>query len=97
MGKRNLDSETHFETPVNKKRKTENVIDVLQSVPEISYSLSADVVDGVILTDLCAKQWRCGKPIGKQTKSSHERSENLQNSFVQCRQGKFWRNLSRIG
>lgn len=65
MGKRNIDSETHFETPVNKKRKTENVTDVLQSIPEISYSLSADVVDGVILTDLCAKQWRCGKPIGK--------------------------------
>lgn len=32
---------------------------------DVTYSLTTDVVDGVILTDLCAKQWRCGKPIGK--------------------------------
>lgn len=32
---------------------------------DVTYSLTTDLVDGVILTDLCARQWRCGKPIGK--------------------------------
>lgn len=35
------------------------------SAADVTYSLTTDLVDGVILTDLCAKQWRCGKPIGK--------------------------------
>lgn len=32
---------------------------------EVTFSLTTDIVDGVILTDLCAKKWRCGKPIGE--------------------------------
>lgn len=32
---------------------------------DVTYSLTTDLVDGVVLTDLCAKKWRCGKPIGK--------------------------------
>lgn len=75
MGKRNIDSETHFETPTHKKRKTEAAVDVLQAIPEVSYSLSADVVDGVILTDLCAKQWRCGKPIGERARRPASRDQ----------------------
>lgn len=35
------------------------------SAADVTYSLTTDLVDGVILTDLCAKKWRCGKPIGK--------------------------------
>lgn len=31
---------------------------------DVTYSLTTDLVDGVVLTDLCAKKWRCGKPIG---------------------------------
>lgn len=65
MGKRNIEHETQFETPINKKRKTESFYANTPASQEVSYSLSADTVDGVILTDLCAKQWRCGKPIGK--------------------------------
>lgn len=32
---------------------------------DVTYSLTTDLVDGVVLTDLCARKWRCGKPIGK--------------------------------
>lgn len=32
---------------------------------DVTYSLTTDLVDGAVLTDLCAKKWRCGKPIGK--------------------------------
>lgn len=31
---------------------------------DVTYSLTTDLVDGAVLTDLCAKKWRCGKPIG---------------------------------
>lgn len=69
MGKRNIDNDLHFETPNNKKRKTENLhqsnnVDTATVNHEVTYSLTKDVVDGVILTDLCSKKWRCGKPIG---------------------------------
>lgn len=59
MGKRNIDHDTTFETPHQKKRKTESV------AVEASPPAAADIVDGVILTDLCSKKWRCGKPIGE--------------------------------
>lgn len=32
---------------------------------DVTYSLTTDLVDDVVLTDLCAKKWRCGKPIGR--------------------------------
>lgn len=78
MGKRHVDHDSLHDTP-SKRRKTEHavnnidsgiaihssqdVLDVSQS--DITYSLTTDIVDGAVLTDLCAKQWRCGKPIGK--------------------------------
>lgn len=34
------------------------------SAADVTYLLTTDIVDGAILTDLCAKKWRCGKPIG---------------------------------
>lgn len=81
MGKRYVDHDTILETPTNKRRKTDltqnstNYGDAVTtddpdqsptvSSTDVSYSLTTDVVDGVILTDLCSKKWRCGKPIGK--------------------------------
>ncbi|XP_055312289.1 uncharacterized protein LOC129574371 [Sitodiplosis mosellana] len=35
------------------------------AINDVTYSLTTDLVDGTVLTDLCAKKWRCGKPIGK--------------------------------
>lgn len=68
MGKRNVEHDTHFETPNIKKRRLEAIlafdISPTPSCPDIAFLLSTDVVDGVILTDLCGKKWRCGKPIG---------------------------------
>lgn len=79
MGKRHVDHDTSHDT-TSKRRKTEHAITNIDSgigehfsqdalnvsyCSDIVYSLNTDVVDGVILTDLCAKQWRCGKPIGK--------------------------------
>lgn len=46
---------------------TQPIIPV-ESNGDVTYSLTTDIVDGVILTDLCAKKWRCGKPIGKKKK-----------------------------
>lgn len=37
----------------------------ISAASDVTYSLTTDLVDDVVLTDLCAKQWRCGKPIGK--------------------------------
>lgn len=83
MGKRHVDHDSAFETPNNKKRKTDNshhvntyssdaitpIENPYQSTEisssDVTYSLTTDIVDGVVLTDLCAKKWRCGKPIGK--------------------------------
>lgn len=81
MGKRYVDHDSILETPNNKKRKTDNSQNAnnygdavasgnpdqspIVTSSEVSYSLTTDVVDGVILTDLCSKKWRCGKPIGK--------------------------------
>lgn len=59
MGKRNIDHDATFETTNNKKRKTES------AAVETSPPATADIVEGVILTDLCSKKWRCGKPIGE--------------------------------
>lgn len=81
MGKRHVDLESTLETPTNKKRKTESSqptfadhttehqhqVDTVAAAADVTYSLTTDLVDGVILTDLCAKKWRCGKPIGKLT------------------------------
>lgn len=39
--------------------------DTTGTAADVTYSLTTDLVDGVVLTDLCAKKWRCGKPIGK--------------------------------
>lgn len=80
MGKRYVDHDSTLDTPTNKKRKTESshhqpppVIDhaienanqiANAPVTDVNYSLTTDLVDGAILTDLCAKKWRCGKPIG---------------------------------
>lgn len=68
MGKRNVDHDTQFETPNNKKRKLDTSVSfdttLNSSFPEVAFSLSTDIVDGVILTDLCGSKWRCGKPIG---------------------------------
>lgn len=78
MGKRHVDHEVILDTPTTKKRKTDvhqttinNQADdslgtaALEISGDVTYSLTTDVVDGVILTDLCEKKWRCGKPIGK--------------------------------
>lgn len=80
MGKRYGDHESTLDTPTNKKRKTEsshqqpfvdhtsehpNKSALVGSAADVTYSLTTDLVDGVVLTDLCAKKWRCGKPIGK--------------------------------
>lgn len=80
MGKRYVDHESTLDAPSHKKRKTEslqpivtadntaenvNPVDTVAAAADITYSLTTDLVDGVILTDLCAKKWRCGKPIGK--------------------------------
>lgn len=78
MGKRHVDHEATLDTPTTKKRKTDghqttiiNQLDdsratvPVESNGDVTYSLTTDVVDGVILTDLCEKKWRCGKPIGK--------------------------------
>lgn len=78
MGKRHVENDSLHDT-ASKRRKTEHAVnnidsgiaihssqDVLDvSHNDISYSLTTDIVDGAVLTDLCAKQWRCGKPIGK--------------------------------
>lgn len=79
MGKRHVEHDTSCETG-NKRRKTDHAITNIDSgigehssqdaldvsyASDIVYSLTTDVVDGVILSDLCAKKWRCGKPIGK--------------------------------
>lgn len=40
-------------------------INDISAASDVTYSLTTDLVDDVVLTDLCAKQWRCGKPIGK--------------------------------
>lgn len=79
MGKRYVDHESTLDTPSNKKRKTEssqptfadpinehlNHVEPDAADADVTYSLTTDLVDGVVLTDLCAKKWRCGKPIGK--------------------------------
>lgn len=79
MGKRYVEHDSQLDTPTNKKRKTdiisqaivdggtENLNHIANETPaiDVTYSLTTDVVDGAILTDLCAKKWRCGKPIGK--------------------------------
>lgn len=67
MGKRTVDHETNFETPTNKKRKIDNDITISPITPttDLSFVLTTETVDGVVLTDLCGKKWRCGKPIGK--------------------------------
>lgn len=78
MGKRHVDHEATLDTPTTKKRKTDtnqttinNQADdsrataPVESNGDVTYSLTTDVVDGVILTDLCEKKWRCGKPIGR--------------------------------
>lgn len=79
MGKRYVDHESTLDTPINKRRKTESThqqfaenptedlkqIDTVSGAADVTYSLTTDLVYGVILTDLCAKKWRCGKPIGK--------------------------------
>ena len=60
MGKRNADNDVQYETP-NKTTKLESL-----DVSNISsYSLSGDLVDGTILTDLTLKDWRIGRPIGE--------------------------------
>lgn len=67
MGKRTIDHETNFDTPNNKKRKIENHNTATFTTPqtnELSFVLTTETVDGVVLTDLCRKKWRCGKPIG---------------------------------
>lgn len=78
MGKRHVDHEAALDTPTTKKRRTDvhqttinNQADdsrataPVESNGDVTYSLTTDVVDGVILTDLCEKKWRCGKPIGR--------------------------------
>lgn len=70
MGKRTVDHEAHFDTPNNKKRKIENHNTTAFTTPptnELSFVLTTETVDGVVLTDLCRKKWRCGKPIGGYT------------------------------
>lgn len=59
MGKRNIEHDTTFEVTNHKRRKTEVIAE------DVSPPATAEIVDGVILTDLCSKKWRCGKPIGK--------------------------------
>lgn len=77
MGKRYVEHDSTLDTPTNKKRKTESSHQpILDSTTEkqlaagtpgddVTYSLTAELVDGVVITDLCAKKWRCGKPIGE--------------------------------
>lgn len=81
MGKRYVDHDSQLDTPTNKKRKTESshqpfVNDATETANQltataaaadndVTYSLTTDLVDGAVLTDLCAKKWRCGKPIGE--------------------------------
>uniref|UniRef100_U5ENN5 non-specific serine/threonine protein kinase n=1 Tax=Corethrella appendiculata TaxID=1370023 RepID=U5ENN5_9DIPT len=59
MGKKiNTENDTqNHETPC--KRMDESI------ASNTDFTLSKDIVDGIILTDLTLKDWRCGKPIGK--------------------------------
>lgn len=77
MGKRYVDHDSQLDgTPTTKKRKTDSIPQTFidsgienanEFAADVTYSLTTDVVDGTIVTDLCARKWRCGKPIGKQT------------------------------
>lgn len=51
--------ETHLNQSETADANTTDAVD------DVTYSLTTDLVDDVVLTDLCAKKWRCGKPIGK--------------------------------
>lgn len=62
MGKRNIDHEAVNYESSQKKRKVDAI--ELSPTTEMSFSLTTELVDGVVLTDLCSKKWRCGKPIG---------------------------------
>lgn len=94
MGKRNIDHDTNFETPHQKKRRTESV------AVEPSPPAAADIVDGVILTDLCSKKWRCGKPIGELNCSQFSERFIMVNNNLQLipfyRQRQFRRNILGI-
>lgn len=91
MGKRNIDHDTTFETTIHKKRKTESV------AVEASPPAAADIVDGVILTDLCSKKWRCGKPIGEFEIFACKSDDSCAKlTSITCRQRKFRRNFPGI-
>lgn len=91
MGKRHVDHDATLDTPTIKKRKTDTAhqqinqdanhpAETIETPPvesngDVTYSLTTDVVDGVVLTDLCAKKWRCGKPIGNFVNTFHYQQE----------------------
>lgn len=62
MGKRNADHDMQSESP-HKRFKYEAV--QLSPGSLNDFVLTKEIVDGTILTDLCQKDWRVGKPIGK--------------------------------
>lgn len=109
MGKRYVDHESTLDTPINKRRKTESShqqfaehsteeikqIDAVAAA-DVTYSLTTDLVDGVILTDLCAKKWRCGKPIGKCFFPKKKKSDYFITIYSFCRQRQLWRNFSGL-
>lgn len=94
MGKRHVDHDAALDTPTTKKRKTDvhqttinNQADdscataPVESIEDVTYSLTTDIVDGVILTDLCGKKWRCGKPIGKLNGKTADRCFHILSSI----------------
>lgn len=60
MGKRAA-AETNLETP-NKRVRYDGP---LSPVPEQTFVLNQDIVDGAIMTDIKKNKWRVGKPFGK--------------------------------
>lgn len=65
MGKRHADQSQHeFETPIKKQRALQSPPEPEDS-PRPEFTLTKELAEHTILTDLMQGQWRIGKPIGK--------------------------------
>lgn len=67
MGKRNVtaDNDIQHDTPHKKAKYNEVAAADLSDATLQEFVLTKELVQGTILTDLCQKDWRVGKPIGK--------------------------------
>lgn len=66
MGKRHLESSQQYEneTPIKRQRIMQTSPE-LEGSPRPEFTLTKELAEHTILTDLMQGQWRIGKPIGK--------------------------------